>query len=441
MDQVLSAASLTRRRLLQLGGLGAGAVAFGGLAGCGQGSGGGGGGGEGSGRPQINFVTAKFESTTSMQQFVDAYNQSQSDYSVVVRELPPPSSSTEVHQQLVQQLGSSSGVDVFTQDVIWIAEFASAGWAMKLDEEFSEADRSAFFPGLVEACTYDGSFTAVPFYQDAGQLYYRSDLLDAAGLEVPKTWDDLTSAARALMGKGARLGFSWQAKQAEILVCNLVEFVASAGGSILGPDGRTVMIAEPEAVEAVQYMYDTMNSLGISPKDVLSWDEEPSRQPFTGGEAAFLRQWSYVWGVSQDPSQSKVVGKVGVAPLPAFAGGQSAACLGGYQLGVAEASKNKDGALDFVRWMTSEDTQLAYAEQFGSAPALQAAYDNPKLKETQPAMVQLKSTFQGGTPRPVTPKYPQVSLALQSGISGALNSGNVEGSLGDLKTQIEDILA
>jgi multiple sugar transport system substrate-binding protein len=407
----MGAEPFTRRGFLKLGGAGLGALTLGGaLAACGQGSAG---TTTSSGKKQINFVTAKFESKTSMQTFVDAYNKSQGTYEVVVRELPPPSSSTEVHQQLVQQLGSSGGgVDVFTQDVIWIAEFASAGWAMDLSKEFSDADKKVFFSGLVDACTYDGKFSALPFYLDAGSLYYRTDLLKAHGFEVPATWADLTQQAQALTKAGTNIGFSWQAKQAEVLVCDLVEFIGSAGGSILGPDGTTVMIAEQPATEAVQFMHDTMNSLKISPKNVLSWDEEPSRQPFTAGTAAFLRQWSYVWGVSQDATQSKVVGKVGVAPLPHFPGGKSAACLGGYQLGIAESSKNKDGALEFVRWMTSEAQQLKYAEQFGSAPALQAAYDSAELKQTQPAMVQLKATFQGGTPRPVTPKYPQVSPEL-----------------------------
>ncbi len=432
-------APMSRRQFLALGAGSLGALA---LTACGQGGGGSGGGaGASGGGKTINFVTAKFESTTSMQQFVDPYNTSQSNYKVVVRELPPPSSSTEVHQQLAQQLGSSSGaVDVFTQDVIWIAEFASAGWSMDLSSEFNDNDRSAFFSGLVDACTYDGKFVAVPFYLDAGQLYYRKDLLSGNNLVVPTTWDSLTQSAQTLMKKGTKLGFLWQGKQAEVLVCNLVEFVGSAGGAILGPDSKTVMIADPPAVTAVQFMYDTMNGLGITPKGVLSWDEEPSRKPFTAGQAAFLRQWSYVWGVSQDKAQSDVVGKVGVAPLPHFPGGKSTACLGGYQLGVSQNSQNKDGAVDFVRWMTSEGTQLKYAEQFGSAPAVEAAYDSAQLKKTQPSMVALKTTFQGGTPRPVTPKYPQVSLALQSAISGAITSGDVETTLKNLKSQIEGIV-
>jgi multiple sugar transport system substrate-binding protein len=253
-----------------------------------------------------------------MQDFVKPFNDSSSSYQVVVRELPPPSQSTEVHQQLVQQLGAASGdIDVFTQDVIWPAEFASAGWAMDLSSEFPQAERDKFFPGLVQSVTWQDKLVGLPFYLDAGQLYYRKDVLKDKGMKVPTTWQELATSAKALQGSGdIKNGFLWQGKQAEVLVCNVVSFVGGAGGAILGPDGKTVMIADQPAQTAIQFMYDTMNSLNITPKDVLSWDEEPSRKPFTAGNAAFLRQWSYVWKVSQDASQSQVVGKVGVAPSP-----------------------------------------------------------------------------------------------------------------------------
>jgi multiple sugar transport system substrate-binding protein len=201
------------------------------------------------------------------------------------------------------------------------------------------------------------------------------------------------------------------------------------------------MIADQPAQTAIQFMYDTMNSLNITPKDVLSWDEEPSRKPFTAGNAAFLRQWSYVWKVSQDANQSQVVDKVGVAPLPHFPGAKSAACLGGYQLGVCESSKNKEGAVEFLRWMTSLDTQIRYAELFGSNPALRSAYADPRLAKVSPAMVQLKDVFEGGTPRPITPKYPQVSLAIQSAVSKALTTGDVAGNLAKVKSEIEKIVS
>jgi multiple sugar transport system substrate-binding protein len=356
-------------------------------------------------------------------------------------ELPSPSQSTEVHQGLVQQLARRNGTpDVFTQDVVWIAEFAGAGWALPLDQYFGPDVTGKMFPGVVSACTYDKKLTALPWYVDTGMLYYRKDLLADAAANVPQTWDELTAAAQALQKAGkVQFGFLWQGKQAEVLVCDLTEIVASDNGAILSPDGKASRLSEPSAVQAVQFLYDTINASKISPSDVLSWDEEPSRRPFTAGQGGFLRNWSYVYGIAQDPKESSVVDKVGVAPLPHFPGGKSAACLGGYQYGVNAASKNREAAIDFLTWLSSPSMQLHFATAWGFAPPSPAVFDEPQLVQQQPFMHQLKEVFSGATPRPVTPKYAQVTLAVQSGVSRALVSGNVKAELDAASARINTI--
>ncbi|MDR3493538.1 MAG: ABC transporter substrate-binding protein [Ancalomicrobiaceae bacterium] len=392
---------------------------------------------------EITFSSAKFFGKRTVAEVVDLFNQSQGEIRVTYDELPPPSASTEVHQGLVQRLAKKDGSpDVFTQDVVWIAEFAAAGWALALDDVISAAEAAEYFPGVLAACKFDGKLTALPWFVDSGMLYYRKDLLSAAGIAVPETWDQLVAGAEQLMKAGkAKIGYSWQAKQAEVLICDLVEFIASNGGSILGPDGKTVTIADKPAVEAVQFMYDTIAKYKISPADVRSWDEEPSRMPFTGGDVAFLRNWSYVYPISQDAKTSSVVGKVGVAPLPHFAGGKSAACLGGYQYGVNASTKNRDAAVTFVKWLSSPKTQLTFATELGLAPSRPAVFDSAELGKAQPFMQTLKPVFVGATPRPVTPRYSQVSLALQSAVSKAVNDGNVAAALAEAKKKIESIVS
>jgi len=393
-------------------------------------------------RTELSFASAKFFGKETIAQVVDQYNQSQGKVHVTYIELPPPSSSTEVHQGLVQQLARRNGTpDVFTQDVIWIAEFARAGWALALDPYFSADVRKQYFPGLIEACTFQGKFTALPWFVDSGMLYYRTDLLQGAGAKVPETWDEMTQTAEAIQKSGkAQFGYLWQGKQAEVLVCDAVEVIASNNGAILAADGKSARVNDEHAVGAIQFLYDTINKSKISPSDVLSWDEEPSRMPFTGGKAAFLRNWSYVWGISQDPSASSVVGKVGVAPLPHFPGGHSAACLGGYQYGVNAASKNRDAAIEFVTWMSSPATQLHFALQLGIAPTRPAVYDEPELEKQQPFMHRLQSVFTGATPRPVAAKYAQLTLVLQSAFSKALVSGQVKQALDEANSRLDSIL-
>ena len=91
-----------------------------------------------AGRAEISFASAKSYAKETVADLVDAYNQSQGKVHVTYIELPPPSSSTEVHQSLVQQLARRNGSPhVFTQDVVLIAEFAGAGWALPLQSYFA----------------------------------------------------------------------------------------------------------------------------------------------------------------------------------------------------------------------------------------------------------------------------------------------------------------
>lgn len=358
-------------------------------------------------------------------------------------ELPTPNNSTEVHTYLVNSLNAKNGEpDVFTQDCIWIPEFGGAGLSLPLDDFITEEDKAAYFPGLIETCTWDGKTVGWPWFVDGGFLYYRKDLLDKYSLAAPKSWDELTNAAQEIVSKegNAELqGFLWQAKQAEVLVCDWVEFLGSAGGSTL--TGLDVTINNDAGNQALQFMHDLIYDLKITPEAVLTYDEEPSRQPFTSGNAVFLRNWSYVYNLAQDPAESKVVDKVAFEPLPHFPDGKSTSCLGGYQFGLNASSKHPEEAFKLIEFLSSPESQKRYALEIAIAPTRTAVYDDPELKEKNPFMVGLKEVFTGSTPRPVHPAYPQMSLAMQSGLSAALaNQTGVKEALDDIAQQLKDII-
>jgi multiple sugar transport system substrate-binding protein len=358
-------------------------------------------------------------------------------------ELPTPNNSTEVHTYLVNSLNAKNGEpDVFTQDCIWIPEFGGAGLALPLDEFVTEEDKAEYYPGLIENCTWDGKTVAWPWFVDGGFLYYRADLLDKHGFEAPESWDELVAATQEIVAKEGNpelQGFLWQAKQAEVLVCDWVEFLGSAGGSTLtGPD---VTINNEAGNQALQFMHDLIYELKITPEAVLTYDEEPSRQPFTSGNAVFLRNWSYVYNIAQDPAESKVVDKVQFEPLPHFPDGKSTAALGGYQFGVNASSKHPEEAFKLVEFLSSPESQKRYALEIAVAPTRPAVYDDPELKEKNPFLVGLKEVFTGSTARPIHPAYPQMSLAIQSGLSSALaNQMSVQEALDSIAQQLTDIV-
>jgi multiple sugar transport system substrate-binding protein len=90
--------------------------------------------------------------------------------------------------------------------------------------------------------------------------------------------------------------------------------------------------------------------------------------------------------------------------------------------------------------MSSPATQLKWATQLGLAPSRPSVYQQPLLAKVNPFMVQLQNIFTGGTPRPKTPKYSQISLAIQAGVSAALTTGDVQSNLSSTKAQIEQII-
>lgn len=394
------------------------------------------------GRAEISFASASFFGKETFGDLINSFNESQDRITVKHIALPPPSSSTEVYQGLIQQLARHNGTpDVFSQDAIWVAGFAAAGWALPLDQYFPKDAHSVYTPGAVAACTYQEKLVGLPWFLDTGMLYYRKDILEKQGGKVPETWDDMVRiAAAAQSANDCKFGYLWQGKQAEVLVCDAVEIITSNNGSILATDGKSAVINEKAAVEAIQFLHDSIAKSKISPQNVLSWDEEPSRQPFTSGEAMFMRNWAYVYSIAQDPKASQVVDKVGVAPLPHFPGGKSAACLGGYQLGVNANSKQREAAIEFLIWLSSPETQQRIALNFGLAPTRPAVLANAKVKQERPFMAGLEHVFSGATPRPITPKYAKVTLALQSGISKALVSGRIQAEMDACAKQINKII-
>ncbi len=150
-----------------------------------------------------------------------------------------PHSSTEYHDLLTQKLKNKDrNVDVFFIDVIWPSEFASAGWALALDERFKADERAKFLPGTIQAATYRGSVYGVPGWIDSGMLYYRKDLLSKYGYSPPATWGELVQQAETILKGEAKSqpglrGYSGQFKQYEGLICNMLEYVEGNRGQLV----------------------------------------------------------------------------------------------------------------------------------------------------------------------------------------------------------------
>ncbi|MDI3297761.1 MAG: ABC transporter substrate-binding protein [Bacillota bacterium] len=343
------------------------------------------------------------------QQLIDMFEQQHPEIRVQLNQLPN-STDTQRNTYVTQISSGSPTPDVYSGDVIWPAQFAAHGLAMPLDRYFPRSVTARLIPGAVQADTFQGKLYAVPWFTDAGFLYYRKDLLQRYDLPVPATWDQLFQEAQTLQQRGAvRYGFVFQGAQYEGLVCDFTEMLAGAGGQVLAPDGK-VLLDSPQAVKAAQFLRKLVQS-GVAPEAVSTYQEPDSLNVFATGDAAFLRNWPYAWAVLNDPQQSKVVGKVGMAVLPDWPGGtQGPAALGGWNLFINPHSKHVDAAVTFIKFLISPQAQKFIALKGGHLPVLLSAYDDQEVRSANPFFA-LKPTV---VPRPSwTPNYPELSSKLQ----------------------------
>ncbi|MHC4608022.1 MAG: ABC transporter substrate-binding protein [Planctomycetota bacterium] len=328
-----------------------------------------------------------------------------------------PNNATILHDVLTQKLrNKDTSVDAFLMDVTWPPEFASAGWALAVDEQFPESERGKFFPGCIDSLTCNGKIYGVPLNTDSGLLYFRRDLLEKYGFAPPETWQEMVvQVAKIRAGeKDENLhGYSGQFKQYEGLVCDMLEFVHSNGGKLAEPDGA-------EAVEAITFVRDHIIGKA-APRGVLTYQEQESLDLFRSGGAIFHRNWPYAWAVSNDPKGSKIAGKVGIARLPTFKTGKNCAALGGWSWGISAFSEHPDEAWSFVSFMTSAKMQKHFALVEGKLPPRPALYGDADVLRANPHFGDLLPVFMTATPRPRSPVYPRISNILQPFLHEAIS--------------------
>jgi multiple sugar transport system substrate-binding protein len=359
-----------------------------------------------------------------------------------------PHSSTAFHDLLTQKLkNKSTDVDVFFMDVVWPPEFASAGWALPLDDFFSQESQKQFLQPTILANTYQDHIYGVPLFIDSGVLYYRKDLLEKYGFNAPETWTEMVSQTQKIIMEETELGneiygFSGQFKQYEGLVCNMMEFIMSNDGAFIDNDTGKSTVTGERAIEAVRFVRDSLIGK-TAPRGVLTYQEPESLDLFIQGKAVFHRNWPYAWEISNNPSKSRVAGKVGIARLPHFEGSQSYAALGGWQLGISTFSEKKELAWKFVEFLTNQRIQKLFAVKSGKAPTRKALYNDEDVLKANPHFKSMKDVFLTAYPRPLTPLYPSVSNILQRYFSKAISNSetDIEKEAEDASQEINSILS
>jgi len=366
---------------------------------------------------------------------------------VDVKVMDTPDSTNDRLGLFLQFLEAESPkVDVYQIDVIWPGDLGEH--FLDLYEYGAKDVADKHFQAIIENNTVDGRLVALPWFTDAGLLYYRTDLLKKYGYDgPPETWAELEKMAKKVQagereaGNQDFWGYVWQGNAYEGLTCDALEWIKSNGGGTIVNKDKEITINNEKAVEAVNMAANWVGE--ISPPGVTGLMEESARKMWENGNALFMRNWPYCYSTGNQ--EGKVInGKFDVAPLPAGDSGNGASTLGGWNLAVSKYTDTPELAVELAMFVAGEKIQKMRAIEGSFNPTIKSLYKDEEVLENSPFFGKLYDVFVNAVARPSTataPKYAQTSeLFFQAVHSVLTGEQSAETALAYLQLDLQDLL-
>jgi multiple sugar transport system substrate-binding protein len=366
------------------------------LGGCGVGGDEG-----GSGARAINWYAFN-EPGGSYQMAVDNCNK-QSNGRYTINYVKLPNIADQQRELLVRRLAAEDDdIDLASLDVIWTAEFAEAGWIVPWEGDRRSVAEEGKLDGPLETVRYQGKIWAIPHTSNTQLLWYRKDRVDPPPDDF--TWDEMIDDA---VEKGTAVEV--QAAQYEGLVVWINALIAGAGGQIVNEQGD---VAVNDTAKRAAEIEKKLATSPAAPPGMSTNREDQARQGFESGRSDYQINYTFIY-----PSAEAIEGfqeKIGWARYPRTDKDKpSAPPLGGFNIAVSEYSNNQDLAFEAAECLASPENQALSAELGGLPPTTESVYSNPKVEKAFPFADELRASIDAAGPRPVTPAYSDISLAIQ----------------------------
>lgn len=385
----------------------------------------------GSGPRELTFFVAIQPGGTIEEASKRCSEESKGRYEVTPEFLP--TDATQQREQLVRRLGAEdSSIDIVGMDVIWTGEFANAGWVEEWRGPLKKQVTEKVFPNVIETASFEGKLYAAPFNTNTQLLWYRKDLVK----QPPKTWDEMIDQAEGLEEAGT---IQVQANRYEGFMVWANALIESAGTEILsGPEA--VDLEQKPTEKALGVMGRLANS-SAAPPSLSTSDEDSTRLAFEAGESAFMTNYTFAYASAQ--AEAPEIGKkMGFARFPEVEPGTpSKPPLGGFNLAVSAYSDNKDVAFDAAACLAGKQSQLTAVELDGLPPSRSDLYTDKVVTKAYPGFADLvKESIENSGPRPTTPAYQDVSLAVQRSLHppDKIDPEDTESIYDELKSNLED---
>jgi len=400
--------------------------------------------------PTELIFTFSPDDSGTLRTLIDAFNR-QHEGAIHVTWRKTPRTSDAYFQQLQSALTAPDpDIDVIGADVVWTAELARNGWVADLSQRFHrDYNPDDFLHEALGSASHQFRIWGMPWYIDAGMLFYRRDLLLRNDFTTPpRTWDELKEMAQTILhNEDVAYGFVFQGDAYEGGVTNACEYIWNAGGRIMTSSARlasepggqieppnVINVDTPEAARGLDIARSMVTS-GVAPPEVVSFREQDTWEAFLGGQAVFMRHWPFAYGLVGDPSLSQLdPEQIGITSVPAAdAGRPRYSCLGGWNLMISAAASpaQQEAAWTFIRFATAAKQQKDRALGGGYLPSRRMLYDDPEVEGAVPVVDLGRSAIRNARSRPASPYYSRMSPRIADAFTRTLRGDQT----GDEATQ------
>lgn len=275
-----------------------------------------------------------------------------------------------LYEKLVTTFQANAATyDLLIADDPWMPKFGAEGWLTPLDQEFGYKRDADIFPVVYDLGTWPPPRGPIPPTEKgkARHLYaitlvgnveffmYRKDLVSE-----PKTWDDALANAKKVQNPNTPMyGFVIRGAKGNPVISEFTPVLLSYGGKIFD-DNWKVVLNSKASIDALTFFAKTLKQ--YAPPGVENYDAaERAREVATGRAAQGFIWPAEITDIVENPSVSKVVGKMGYTLVPRGPGGAHGPLIGNWLLAIPRGSKNKQWAYQFIQWATSAAVQKPYA--------------------------------------------------------------------------------
>ncbi len=278
----------------------------------------------------------------------------------------------------------SGAPDILRAEVAWVPEFASLGYLYELDGTPLAEGQDDFLPVPLASTKYQDKTYGVPQVTDSLALMYNKALLNQAGVQPPKTWDEMKTAAATIASKTGKSGMYLNPAG-----YYLMPFIYGEDGDLLDVEAKKITVNEAPAVAGAQKAQELVAAPG-SVKPPATEAYPAMMNAFKAGTVGMIIQGP--WEINNIKSAKTFGGleNLGIAPVPAGSK-RSGAPVGGhdYVIWSGMSQDKAQAAIAFIQFMSSTDSQAKLADQLGVLPTRKSAYDkttNPMIGEFKPVM-------------------------------------------------------